>query len=98
MIWAKFAVFYAEALLGALAIAPYSLRLIEQSGRPISPSRFLLLSLAQNAVLFCVVIALGLLAARAVRLGTPYVEAAQRSGRDAGVGRWDSAVRVECWF
>ncbi|MBV8747955.1 MAG: CPBP family intramembrane metalloprotease, partial [Xanthobacteraceae bacterium] len=45
-------------------------------GRPISPSRFLLLSLAQNAVLFCIVIALGLLAARAVGLGAPYVEAA----------------------
>ena len=76
MTWAKFAVLYAGALLGAIAIAPYSLRLIEQSGRSISPSRFLLLSFAQNAVLFCVVIALGLLAARAVGLGAPYVEAA----------------------
>jgi hypothetical protein len=76
MTWAKFAVLYAGALLGAIAIAPYSMRLIEQSGRAISPSRFLLLSLAQNAVLFCVVIALGLLAARAVGLGAPYAEAA----------------------
>ena len=41
-----------------------------------SPSRFLLLSFAQNAVLFCVVLALGLLAARAVGLGAPYLEAA----------------------
>jgi hypothetical protein len=76
MTWAKFAVLYAGALLGAIAIAPYGLRLIKQSGRSISPSRFLLLSFAQNAVLFCVVIALGLLAARAVGLGAPYVEAA----------------------
>jgi hypothetical protein len=76
MIWAKSAVLYAGALLGAVAIAPYSLRLIEQSGRPISASRFLLLSLAQNALLFCVVIPLGLLVAHAVGLGAPYVEAA----------------------
>jgi hypothetical protein len=76
MIWATFAVLYAGALLGAVAIAPYSLRLIEHSGRPISPSRFLLLSLAQNAALFGVVIALGLLVARAVGFGAPYVEAA----------------------
>jgi Type II CAAX prenyl endopeptidase Rce1-like len=75
MTWAKFAVFYAGALLGAVAVAPYSLRLIEQSGRMISASRFLLLSLAQNAVVFCVVIVLGLLAARAVGLGAPYVNA-----------------------
>lgn len=76
MAWAKFAVFYGGALLGAVAGAPYSLRLLEQTGRPISPSRFLLLTLAQNAVLFCVVIAFGLLAARAVGLGAPYIEAA----------------------
>ena len=76
MTWAKFAVLYVGALLGAVAVAPYSLRLIEYSGRTISPSRFLLLMLMQNAVLFCVVIALGLLVARAVGLGAPYIEAA----------------------
>lgn len=76
MIWAKFAVLYAGALLGAVAIVPYSLRLIEQSGRSISASRFLLLSLAQNALLFSIVIPLGLLVARAVGLGAPYIEAA----------------------
>ena len=74
--WAKFAILYAGALFGAVAVLPYSLRLIEQSGLSISPSRFLLLSLAQNAVLFAVVVALGLLAARAVGLGAPYLEAA----------------------
>ena len=67
MAWARFAILYAGALLGVVALAPYSLRLIEQSGQSleISPSRLLLVSLAQNAVLFAVVIALGLLAARA---------------------------------
>jgi hypothetical protein len=74
--WATFIVLYAGALLGAVAIAPYGLRLIKQSARSISASRFLLLSLAQNALLFCVVIPLGLLVARAVGLGAPYVEAA----------------------
>jgi hypothetical protein len=83
MAWAKFAILYAAALFGGLAIVPYGLRLIEQSGRSISPSRFLLLSLAQNAVLFAVVIALGLLAAHAVGLGAPYVEAAL-GGRSPG--------------
>jgi hypothetical protein len=39
------------------------------------PSRLLLVSLAQNAVLFAVVIALGLLAARAAGLGAPYIDA-----------------------
>jgi hypothetical protein len=76
MAWAKFAILYAGALLGAVAVAPYSLRILEQAGRPISPGRFLVLSLAQNAVLFAVVVALGLAAARAVGLGAPYLEAA----------------------
>jgi hypothetical protein len=76
MVWAKFTILYAGALLGAGAVLPYSLRLLEQSGRSISPRRFLLLSLAQNAVLFAVVVALGLVAARAVGLGAPYLEAA----------------------
>lgn len=76
MAWAKFAMLYAGALLGAVAVAPYSLRLIEQSGRSISAGRFVLFVLAQNAVLFCVVIALGLLVARAVGLGAPYIDAA----------------------
>ncbi len=76
MAWATFAVLYAGALLGAVAVAPLALRLIEQSGRPISPSRFLPLMLAQNAALFGVVIALGLLVAHAVGLGAPYIEAA----------------------
>ena len=77
MAWARFAILYAGALLGVVALAPYSLRLIEQSGRSleISPSRLLLVSLAQNAVLFAVVIALGLLAARAAGLGAPYIDA-----------------------
>jgi Type II CAAX prenyl endopeptidase Rce1-like len=76
--WAEFAIFYAGALLGAVAIASYGLRLIAQSGRAleISPRRLLLLSLAQNAALFAIIVALGLLAARAVGLGAPYVGAA----------------------
>ena len=78
MPWAEFAVLYAAALLGAGAIAPYSLRLVEQSGRPlaISPRRLLVLSLAQNAVLFAAIVFAGLLAAHAVGLGAPYVESA----------------------
>jgi hypothetical protein len=81
--WAEFAIFYAEALLGAVAIASYGLRLIAQSGRAleISPRRLLLLSLAQNAALFAIIVALGLLAARAVGLGAPYVGAALGGSR-----------------
>jgi hypothetical protein len=78
MAWTTFAVLYGAALLGAVAIAPYSLRLIQQSGRTISisPRKLLLLSVLQNAVVFAVVIALGLAASRAIGRGAPYVEAA----------------------
>jgi hypothetical protein len=72
--WNDFALLYAAALLGALALTPYSLRLITQSGRPLkaSPRTLLLAALGQNGVLFAVVVAVGLLAARAVGFGGPW--------------------------
>jgi Type II CAAX prenyl endopeptidase Rce1-like len=82
--WAEFAVLYAAALFGGLAFIPYSLRLIEASGRPAKASLLKLaaLTFAQNAVLSVVVVA-GLLAAHAVGLGAPYVDAAIGLGRAA---------------
>lgn len=75
--WIEFCVLFAAALFGSLAIMPYSLRLLKGSGKPLkmSISKLLLLSFVQNAVLFVLVISLGLLAARATGLGAPYVEA-----------------------
>jgi hypothetical protein len=76
MSWAKFAILYVAALLGGLAIAPYTLRLIESSGKQvrISPRRLVLLSVLQQAVLYAIVVVAGLYASRAVGLGSPYID------------------------
>lgn len=63
-------------LLGSVANAPYSMRLSRQSGRSTSPDRILFVSFAKNAVLFCVVVVVGVPAARAVGRGATYVETA----------------------
>ncbi|MFZ2804718.1 MAG: CPBP family glutamic-type intramembrane protease [Patescibacteria group bacterium] len=57
---------------------PYSLRLLKGSGKPLKMSvpMLFLLSLVQTAVLFAIVIGVGLLAAHAIGLGAPYLEAA----------------------
>ena len=65
----RFAVFHSGTLLGSVAIAPYSMRLIRLPGRSVSAGRFVMTSLAPNAALFCAVIAVGLAVARATGLG-----------------------------
>jgi Type II CAAX prenyl endopeptidase Rce1-like len=77
--WSEFAILLTAALLGGLAIIPYSLRLLSSSQR--KPLKFslptlLLLSFLQTAVLSALAIGLGLLAAHASGLGAPYIEAA----------------------
>ena len=76
MSWAEFAILYIAALLGGIAVAPYTLRLIESSGKPIKVSRrkLMLLSFVQQAALYAGVVVAGLYASRAVGLGAPYVE------------------------
>jgi len=80
--WIESGILFAAALIGSLAIVPYSLRLIKGSGKPLKMSvpMLTLLSFLQNAVLFAVVVGAGLMAAHAVGLGAPYIEAAFGGG------------------
>src|SRR5665213_1941152 len=73
--WQEFGILFAATIIGSAALLPYSLRLIQ--GKPLKYSipKLLLLSMLQNVVLFGVVVALGLLAAHAIGLGAPYIEA-----------------------
>jgi Type II CAAX prenyl endopeptidase Rce1-like len=77
--WSEFAILLAAALLGSLAIIPYSVRLLTSSQhKPLLkfplPTR-LLLSFLQTAVLSALAIGIGLSAAHAIGLGAPYIEA-----------------------
>ncbi|HSV04533.1 MAG TPA: CPBP family glutamic-type intramembrane protease [Phenylobacterium sp.] len=78
--WAEFAVLYGAALLGALGLIPYLLRLAAQAsgGRKprLSAPQLALAGWLQTAVLFAPVVGLGLIAAHAVGRGAPYLEAA----------------------
>lgn len=74
----EFLVLLGLSLVGAVAILPYSFSL---AGDRIAQSRFsqptlALLSVVQSVVLMALAIGLGLLAARRVGLGAPYIEAA----------------------
>jgi hypothetical protein len=76
--WSEFAILLAAALFGGLAIIPYSVRLL--TSRQHKPFKFplptlVLLSFLQTAVLSVIAIGVGLLAAHAIGLGAPYVEA-----------------------
>jgi Type II CAAX prenyl endopeptidase Rce1-like len=74
--WAEFGILYGAALIGGIAIVPYSMRLVAVAGQParsVAPSKLLLV---QNAVLFAVAVAIGLRASHAVGLRAPFVEAA----------------------
>ena len=78
LFWSEFGVFFLAALFGGAAVLPYSIRLLKGSGKPLkmSISKLVLLSFLQSAVLSAIVIGLGLLAAHAVGLSAPYIEAA----------------------
>lgn len=76
--WSEFAILLAAALLGSLAIIPYSVRLLtsrQHKRLKFRLSTLLLLSFLQTAVLSAVAIGVGLLAAHAIGLGAPYIEA-----------------------
>lgn len=78
--WSEFGALWSCALIGALALLPYSLRLLRTSAQrkpiPISIPRALALVWLQNAVLSGITVGLGLIAANAVGLGAPFVSAA----------------------
>lgn len=80
----EFGILFAAALLGGFAVIPYSLKLLNTSARSkplkMSMPMMLLLSLLQTAVLFAIVTGVGLLAAHAIGLGAPLLEAALAGG------------------
>src|SRR5215469_18471436 len=76
--WSEFAILLAAALLGGLAIIPYSVRLLTSSlhkAVQFPLPTLLLLSFLQAAVLSALAIGVGLSAAHAIGLGAPYIEA-----------------------
>ncbi len=75
---AEFGVLLGLALMGVIAVIPYSMSLggdrLKQAKLP--PAVLMLLSIVQNGVLMGIAAAVGLLAAHAIGLGAPYIEAA----------------------
>jgi hypothetical protein len=79
MYWKEFAVLFAAALFGGVAVMPYSLKLLKDAAhkRPSRPVRNVwVLALTQTALFSAIVVGVGLVAAHAIGLGAPYVEAA----------------------
>jgi hypothetical protein len=79
----EFAILFAAAFAGGIAVLPYSFRLVKGAARrkpsarrAMSPPAFAALALFQSAVVSAITIGVGLLAAHAIGLGAPYVEAA----------------------
>jgi membrane protease YdiL (CAAX protease family) len=76
--WKIFFILLAASIFGVVAIIPYSLALqggsLSQANLPMPLWLLLPLQILQNAILFAVVIALGLLAANRVGLGLPIIE------------------------
>ena len=88
--WSEFAILLAGALVGAAAVLPYAVKLLNVSsqGKPLKLSlpALLALSFVQSTILLAAAIGLGLLAAHAIGLGAPYLEAALRGTRAVGIG------------
>ncbi len=74
----EFCILLALAVIGSIAILPYSLRLLSESKKkkPIkmSPKALLLLSVLQNAVVFAIVIGIGLYVGHQIGLGTRLID------------------------
>ena|SRR5437588_3587469 len=89
----EFVILFAAALVGGLAVMPYSLRLLKASGQStplkLSVPMLLLLSFLQTSVLFAIAVGVGLLTAHAIGLGAPCVEAAI-----AGTGSMQAVARM----
>jgi Type II CAAX prenyl endopeptidase Rce1-like len=75
LVWSQFALLFTVSILGTAAVIPYSLRLAPNKPPRLSKPALLLLTMLQSAVLFAIAVGLGLLAAHAMGLGAPYLEA-----------------------
>ncbi len=77
--WRIFFILWAAAILGVIAIIPYSLALqapaLENVPLPMPLSILIPIQVLQNAVLFGLVLLAGLFLARRIGLGTPILEA-----------------------
>lgn len=70
--WMEFVVLWIGAILGSVAILPYSLRLVKESPKKmkLSGRALFLLSILQNAVLFAILTAVGLIVAHQIGLNS----------------------------
>jgi hypothetical protein len=89
--WPEIFVLLGLSLVGGIAILPYSFGL---AGNRLSQAKLpqpvlALISLLQTALLMALAVGVGLLAARPVGLGAPFIQAAL-----AGEFRWDQLLRV----
>lgn len=80
--WTEFAILFAAALIGDLAVLPYVLQLVRaasrRTGKPLKMSvpKLLIIAFLQTAILLGIAIVVGLLTAHSIGLGAPYLEAA----------------------
>ncbi len=87
----EFLVLFGMAVVGAIAILPYSLKLSREQLAKVKAPRAVLFfaSILQTAVLMAIATAVGLLAARAIGVGAPFIE-----GALAGKDEWGAFVSV----
>jgi hypothetical protein len=89
--WTEFGALFAAALIGGVAVMPYALKLVKESSqrRPLkmAPSKLIVLSVLQIALLSAVAVAVGLLAGRPLGLGAPYLEATLMGISVSGAGK-----------
>jgi hypothetical protein len=77
--WSEFAILMVGAVVGSIALIPYSFRLLRSSARKkspkVAPKTLALLSCIQNVVLGAVTIGVGLFVAHKIGLGAPAIGA-----------------------
>jgi len=77
--WFEFTILLFAAILGSVAIIPYSLRLLKESkkSKRLTLPRWMLvlLSVIQNGVLFAIAIGIGLVLSHQIGHGAPFIEA-----------------------
>jgi hypothetical protein len=87
--WPEFGILFAAALVGSLAVMPYTLKLLKRSNqdKPLRTSLpiLVLLTLLQTAALSALAIVIGLFAAHASGFGAPYLEAALAGSQQSGL-------------
>lgn len=76
--WIEFSILFVAAILGSIAILPYDLHLAKERTKKkptkLSQHTLLFLSVLQNAVLFAIVIGMGLIAEHQIGLLNPFLQ------------------------